>query len=253
MKGVFLYLTINKLYSMHLFHTPAITATADNHTLTEEESKHCIRVLRLKEGSSIVLIDGKGGWYESTIIDAHPKRCKVKIESKKAEFGKANQHLHIAIAPTKNNDRTEWFLEKSTEIGLQELSLLKCDNSERRVIKKERLTKVAVSAMKQSLKAYLPTINELATFKQFIENNATFEGQKFIAHCEDSATKHLSKSYLKNENVLILIGPEGDFSLPEIDLAKANGFVEISLGKSRLRTETAGIYACTIINSLNES
>jgi 16S rRNA (uracil1498-N3)-methyltransferase len=235
---------------MHLFYTPdLITHT---YTLSEEESKHCVRVLRLQNGSKIVLIDGVGTWHDAVIIEEHPKRCKVEIVATKKEVGKRSFNLHIALAPTKNNDRTEWFLEKVTEIGIDELTLLNCANSERTAIKQERLVKVAVAAMKQSLKAYLPPINDLKSFKSFITESSGFDGQKYIAHCGNSAPPHLAKCYQKGENALILIGPEGDFSPDEIKLAKAEGFQEISLGASRLRTETAGVYACTVINSANE-
>lgn len=242
---------------MHLFYTPDISS--DNYSLSEEESKHAIRVLRLKAGDQVQLIDGKGGFYTAEIIDDHQKHCIVKVTEKKAEFEKRSFHLHMAIAPTKNNDRMEWFLEKATEIGIDELSLLDCDNSERTVVKTERLNKVAISAIKQSLKAYLPKINEISNFKKFIESTKDFEGQKFIAHCypplnfgeELSVRLHLKDHYIPHQNALVLIGPEGDFSLNEVKLAIENGFKGISLGNSRLRTETAALYACTTINILN--
>ncbi|MCW3085213.1 MAG: rRNA ((1498)-N(3))-methyltransferase [Bacteroidetes bacterium] len=235
---------------MHLFYTPDITP--DTYTLSEEESKHAIRVLRLKIGDKIVLIDGKGGLYDATITDDHPKRCTVKITAVKKETGKHNWQLHIAIAPTKSNDRTEWFVEKAVEIGIDEISLLDCANSERSVAKTERLQKVAVSAIKQSMKAYLPAVNEIIDFKKFITLSATFTGEKFIAHCNNrEALPHLKTLYSPQQNALILIGPEGDFTPEEVKLALDNGFKEISLGTSRLRTETAALYACTTINIIN--
>lgn len=244
---------------MHLFYTPDIQSTI--YTLNEEESKHCVRVLRLNNGDKIELIDGIGGWYEAEITDANPKRCTVTVVQSKKEFGKRNVQLHIAIAPTKNMDRLEWFIEKATEIGIDELSLIDCDNSERTIVKTERLNKVAVSAIKQSIKAYLPQINEVIDFKKFIFSSTNFIGQKFIAHCypihqespgERENKKHLKTVYQKGNNALLLIGPEGDFSVDEVQLSIDNGFKEISLGNSRLRTETAALYCCAAINILNE-
>lgn len=235
---------------MHLFYTPDINS--DLYTLSEEESKHAVRVLRLKLGDKIELIDGHGGFYDAEIIDDNQKRCSVKIIGTKKEWEKRNVFLHIAIAPTKNNDRTEWFVEKAVETGIDEVSLIDCDNSERTVMKVERLQKVAISAMKQSLKAYLPKLNEIKVFKKFIEETNSFKGEKFIAHCNYRGTlPHLKSAYTPKTNTLILIGPEGDFTMDEVNHALQNGFKEISLGSSRLRTETAALYACTTINILN--
>ncbi|MDF2436205.1 MAG: rRNA ((1498)-N(3))-methyltransferase [Bacteroidota bacterium] len=235
---------------MHLFYTPDISS--ETYTLSEEESKHAVRVLRLQTGDTIQLIDGKGGFYTAEIIDDHQKRCTVKITDTKKDFEKRSSHIHIAIAPTKNNDRTEWFLEKATEIGIDEVSLLDCDNSERTVVKTERLQKVAISAVKQSLKAYLPEIHEIVPFKKFIDSSESLKALKFIAHCHArESLPHLKNLYTSQQNVIILIGPEGDFSEEEVKLANQKGFQEISLGTSRLRTETAALYACTTINILN--
>lgn len=234
---------------MHLFYTPDITE--NTYTLSEEESKHCVRVLRMNNGDEIELMDGKGSIYKAEIIDNNPKRCTVKIVNTiKTEQRKFQ--LHIAIAPTKSIDRTEWFLEKATEIGVDELSLLSCQNSERTVIKAERLNKVLISAIKQSKNAYLPQLNELVDFNKFISTTQHFKGQKFIAHCYSNDLTHLKSKYSALENVLILIGPEGDFSLEEVKLAESNGFTSVSLGKNRLRTETAALYACNTINVINE-
>lgn len=236
---------------MHLFYTPDILS--NTYTLNEEESKHAIRVLRLSIGDKIQLIDGAGGWYEAEIIDDNQKRCTVSVIETKKEVGKRNWNLHIAIAPTKNMDRLEWFLEKATEIGIDEISLLDCNNSERTIVKAERIEKVAVSAIKQSLKAYLPKINQMLDYKKFIASAKDFKGRKFIAHCNyRGALPHIKTLYKNGENVLMLIGPEGDFTIDEVKLALDNGFTEISLGESRLRTETAALYACTTINILNE-
>ena len=236
---------------MHLFYTPDISS--NSYTLNEEESKHAIRVLRLNIGDKIQLIDGVGGWYEAEIKDDNQKRCTVSITEIKKEVGKKDWNLHIAIAPTKNMDRLEWFIEKATEIGIDEISLLNCNNSERAIVKADRLHKVIVSAAKQSLKAYLPKINEIGDYKKFIAATKDFIGEKFIAHCGyRGILPHIKLHYSPKQNALILIGPEGDFSTDEVKYALENGFVEISLGESRLRTETAALYACATINILNE-
>jgi 16S rRNA (uracil1498-N3)-methyltransferase len=231
-----------------LFYTPDITGK--DYTLSEEESKHCVRVLRLQIGDTLHLIDGRGGFYEAEIMDDHSKRCLVKVVKETKDFEKRNNHLHIAIAPTKNIERTEWFLEKATEIGIDEISFLLCDHSERKDVKLERLDKVVTSAMKQSLKAYHPQLHDAERFKYFIKK--PFSGDKYIAHCEPEEKQHLKDIYIKGVNALILIGPEGDFSPAEIQLALENGFKPISLGKSRLRTETAAVLACAAIALANE-
>ena len=217
--------------------------------LDEIESKHCIKVLRLSEGSEINIIDGIGNIYIGIIKNPNPKACSLRIKSKK-HIEKIKPYIHIAIAPTKNNDRFEWFLEKATEIGIDEITPLLCDHSERKLIKKERLEKVILSAAKQSIKAYLPKLNELIPLKTFIQSADT--QQKFIAHCEETKKDFLKDKYESENNVIILIGPEGDFSNSEIEAAIENNFIPISLGDSRLRTETAGIVACHTINLLNE-
>jgi 16S rRNA (uracil1498-N3)-methyltransferase len=187
---------------------------------------------------------------EAEIADANPKKCRLTIVNSALDFGKRNFHLHIAIAPTKNIDRFEWFLEKATEIGIDEITPLLTSHSERKTINAERLEKILVSAMKQSLKAYLPQLHELTTFKELIINNKT--ENKFIAYCDEIQKIHLKDLATKGNNTLILIGPEGDFSPEEIKLAIENGFKVVSLGESRLRTETAGIVACHIVNLANE-
>lgn len=233
---------------MHLFYTPEIKNST--YTLNSIESKHCVRVLRLKEGDHIQLIDGRGSFYTAEITDANQKSCKVKCIETIKEYGKRNFSLHIAIAPTKNIDRIEWFMEKTTEIGIDTYTSLLCDHSERKIVKDERLMRIITSAVKQSLKAYHPTLNPLTKFKDFIKQD--FKGQKFIAHCEEGTEKKvLQDLYIQNEDVTILIGPEGDFSPSEIEMARNAGFKEISLGNSRLRTETAGLVACHTINLIN--
>lgn len=233
---------------MQLFYVPNISGAEV--TLDETESKHAIRVLRLNSGSKVQIIDGKGGLYEAEITDANPKKCRLAIVKSTLNFGKKDFHLHIAIAPTKNNDRFEWFLEKATEIGIDEITPLLTSHSERKAINQERFEKILVSAMKQSLKAFLPKLNNLTSIKELIFNNKT--ENKFIAYCDDIQKTHLKNLAEKGKDILILIGPEGDFSPDEIQFATENGFKVVSLGESRLRTETAGIVACHIANLANE-
>ena len=232
---------------MQLFYIPTI----DGNTcvLSEEESWHCTKVLRLHEGDEINLTDGKGNLYTGRLAKVNHKGCLVEILGVKP--GQSNGwHLHIAIAPTKNIDRFEWFLEKSTEIGVDEITPVVCEHSERNHLKTERLKKVIIAAMKQSLKTFLPDLNNPFDLLKFI--SLPFNGQKFIAYCDSPATVGLDKVYSAGSNALVLIGHEGDFSKEEIEVAKKAGFIPITLGKSRLRTETAGIVACTIINFLNQ-
>lgn len=234
---------------MQLFYTPDIQGI--RYTLPEEESKHCVRVLRLGEGDTVHLTDGRGALHTARIVSASPKRCEVEIAETAQEYGKRPYSLTLAVAPTKNNDRFEWFLEKATEIGIDRIIPLECDRSERRVYKTERGNKVIESAMKQSLKAYHPRLDEVTRFAEVVK--FPFDGDRFIAHCEPGAEKQLLRDLVKKgRDVLILIGPEGDFSPEEIRSAKANGFREISLGASRLRTETAALAACHTVALLNE-
>ncbi|MEB0262147.1 MULTISPECIES: 16S rRNA (uracil(1498)-N(3))-methyltransferase [unclassified Mucilaginibacter] len=234
---------------MQLFYTPDIDPTLSQYFLSEEESKHAVRVLRLNIGDAVTLIDGKGGLYKAEIKDAHPKRTILQINSVTAEFNKRNHYLHIAIAPTKNLDRIEWFLEKATEIGIDEISLIICQRSERKEAKVERLDKIITSAIKQSIKAYHPILNAPVNLNQFLKQ--PFYGQKFIAHCDDGEKVELAQSIEKQNRYLILIGPEGDFSPSEVDAALQNGYKAITLGESRLRTETAALEACFEVNFLN--
>ncbi len=239
---------------MHLFYTPDLTA--ESYTLNEEESKHCIRVLRLKPTDRISLIDGKGGMFIAEIVSDHPKRCEVKIITGEKEVGKLPYDLHIAIAPTKNMDRLEWFTEKATEIGIDQITLLNCEHSERVIVKPERIEKVLISAMKQSKRAYLPHLNDMVGFIKFIDHSSSLKGLKFIAHCHppinnEGKKPHLKHLYSGNQAAIVLIGPEGDFSTEEVAYAVKNGFKEISLGNSRLRTETAALTACLTIHIVN--
>jgi len=214
--------------------------------LPEEEAGHCIRVLRMKEGDSIRLTDGKGCFYDAVISAVSGKRCMVHIERKEQQEQLWNGYLHIAVAPTKLMDRNEWFVEKAVEIGVDEITFLKTDHSERDVIKMERIEKIAVSAMKQSQKATLPVLNGMTPLRSFIEQG--FDGDKYIAHCEPGSKVLLQDALTPGRNSLVLIGPEGDFSPAEIEMALKAGFKPISLGPSRLRTETAALVAVHIMN-----
>lgn len=232
---------------MQIFYTPDIVA---NPVLPEEESIHCVRVMRLCEGDQILLTDGAGAFYRAAITQAHPKHCGVELLESWRQAPLWPFYVHIAVAPTKNMDRMEWFVEKATEIGIDAISCLNCRYSERREIKPARLEKILVSAMKQSQKAALPQLEGMVDFKEFVSR--PFDGRKFIAHCEEEGKPLLCQLYHPGERALILIGPEGDFSPEEITLAKANGFEAISLGESRLRTETAALVACHTLHVINQ-
>ncbi|MDP4184537.1 MAG: 16S rRNA (uracil(1498)-N(3))-methyltransferase [Bacteroidota bacterium] len=233
---------------MHLFYTPDIDG--DLYTLEEQESKHCIRVLRLGVGEEIRLIDGKGGWYLARIIQPDAKRCGVEIIEKTLGYGARDFRLHIAMAPTKNIDRFEWFLEKATEIGIDEITPLLCEHSERKEVKAERLEKVIVAAMKQSYKAYLPKLNPMIRFKDFI--NGLDNEQCFIAHCHESEKFPLKDCIRDKKAIVVCVGPEGDFSPEEVALAVKSGAMPVSLGSARLRTETAGVVACHTVNLIKD-
>lgn len=233
---------------MQIFYQPLIPEGVDH--LSEEESGHCVKVLRHKPGDTILVVDGKGGYYEARISNAHPKKCEFEILSKKHEepWG---YNIHIAIAPTKNADRLEWFVEKATEVGIHEITLINTEHSERKFQKTDRLEKKAISAMKQSLKASLPVINPLTPFKEFVQS-IPGEINKFIAYMDEKIPDHLKDAAPIRGSYCVLIGPEGDFSLPEVEAAFTCGFKPVSLGKSRLRTETAALYVCTALNLINE-
>lgn len=222
---------------MHLFYDPSISIHDSFHILNEEESKHACRVLRLRIGDQISILNGIGTEFIGTIIEDHPKHCKVEIISKTTEK-QSKSELHIAISPTKIIDRIEWFLEKSTEIGITEITPINCSNSERKQIKEERLEKILVAAMKQSKRLFLPKLNPLVDFDTFLRHHST----GLIAHCYD-APKNTIEEVFEMKNCPILIGPEGDFSIQEVEKALKSGYKTITLGKNRLRTETAGLYA----------
>ena len=226
---------------MHTFFTQKISNEV---TLSEIESKHAIKVLRMASGSVVRIIDGKGSVGQGEISNAHPKRCQIQIDSIVYKE-KPTCEIAIAMAPTKNNDRTEWFLEKAIEIGITHFIPLICENSERKKFNTERWNKVAISALKQSQRLWLPEISVPIKLNEFVKEN-TYKN-RFIAHCEDSDKKELKDYADITKDQLIIIGPEGDFSPNEIELALKNSFTAVSLGDNRLRTETAGIVACTIM------
>lgn len=231
---------------MNLFYQPRISEGI--HHLDDEESRHCVKVLRKNSGDIIKITDGKGFYYDALITKADARQCEFSIQKTTQEQSRSYQ-IHIAVSPTKNADRIEWFVEKATEFGVDVISLIECENSERAFIKLERLRKLSVSAMKQSLKASLPSINEMVSFSDFVRSSK--ETGKFIAYVDNENPTHLQNVIRKAETTVVLIGPEGDFSGDEISQAIAHGFVKVSLGRSRLRTETAAIAACHIVNLVN--
>ncbi|MBQ0062282.1 MAG: 16S rRNA (uracil(1498)-N(3))-methyltransferase [Bacteroidales bacterium] len=228
------------------FYTPDIATSSQ---LPDEEAQHALRVLRMHEGDEMVLMDGKGTYYQAEVLSSAGKHCVFQVNQTMPQEKAWKGHLHLAMAPTKNMDRTEWFAEKATEIGFDELTFLNCRWSERKVIKTERVDKILVSAMKQSHKAWKPILNEMMDFKKFVQQ--PFSGQRFIAHCHKDDLPELRNTIQNNTDALVLIGPEGDFSEEEVALAEQNGFVSISLGKSRLRTETAALVAVHIMQLFN--
>jgi 16S rRNA (uracil1498-N3)-methyltransferase len=231
---------------MNLFYAPDLNSKL--YMLNDEESKHCIRVLRLTINDEVQLVDGRGGFYTARIIETKP-RCVLQIESSIQEYEKRPFSLHIAMSPLKNADRFEWFVEKAVEMGIDEITPILCKRTERKSINIDRLERIAISAMKQSVKAYKPIINVAIPFDNFIKTSTS--GMKLIAHCEESGRAEISSIYKTGSNVIVLIGPEGDFTENEISNALQNNYLPISLGNSRLRTETAGIKACAVLNFLN--
>ncbi len=227
---------------MILFYQPLLPQV---NTLDLEESKHCVKVLRKQNGDIIHLIDGKGNFYEGKITEANHKKCGFEILNTNAEKPHAFKR-HIAISPTKNLDRMEWFIEKSVELGVDEITFINCYHSERKVLKLDRLEKKAISAMKQSGKASLPILNEMIAFEDFIKH--THSSLKCLAYVDFENPVHFKDLLKADQDALILIGPEGDFSGKEVETAKSSGFGIVSLGNSRLRTETAGIAAVHIMN-----
>lgn len=235
---------------MQLFYTPNIEEADKQIIFPKDESRHIAKVLRKNQGDILKVTNGKGFLFTAEIIEANPKQCLAKIIKVEEEVSKPYR-LHLVVAPTKMNDRYEWFLEKATEIGIDEITPIICDHSERKTIKLNRYERVLQSAMKQSLHYRLPVLNEAIDFSEFITTK--IEGQKFIAHCEEDIPRISLKNEAKEkETVTILIGPEGDFSPEEIKLALENEWRAVSLGDSRLRTETAAIVACHTIALINQ-
>ena len=234
---------------MQLFYNPNINESTETFSFDKEESKHIIKVLRKKDTDILFVTNGLGLLFKTEITLASDSKCTVQILS----FEKATPskfHLHLAVAPTKMNDRYEWFLEKATEIGIHEITPIICDRSERKVVNSERFDKILLTAMKQSNVLFLPKLNAAVTFKEFIKHKN--EGLQLIAHCEETDKKSLKSVLKPNENVTLLIGPEGDFSEKEITMAIENNFIPVSLGNTRLRTETAAIVACHSVIFVNE-
>lgn len=238
---------------MYLFYTPQIIGNAEEvgkrYCLDEDESGHCVRVLRYNRGDEILLTNGQGMTYTGEITNPHPKHCEFVVLMAEKQTKHHSNYIHIAIAPTKNIERMEWFVEKCTEIGVDEITPLLCRFSERKQLRIDRLQKIILSAAKQSLTPYLPKLNELTDCTKFIR--AAKEETRFIAHCYKEDKRELRKEIQAGKSVVVMIGPEGDFSEEEIRDALKNGFVPVSLGESRLRTETAGIVACHICNLLS--
>jgi len=227
---------------MHLFYAPLISE--NNFELDEAESLHAVRVLRLKQGDEIILLDGKGTKYHAKIDNAHSKKCTFEILSQQ-KINPRPFHLHIAIAPTKTNERFEWFLEKATELGIEEITPVICERSERKAINHDRYEKILVSAMKQSMNEYLPRLNFQMDFQSFLKNSQP----GFIAYCEEQPATLLWKKEI-DKSATVLIGPEGDFSSDEVSNAIRAGWIPVSLGESRLRTETAGVFVSSVIRVL---
>ena len=235
---------------MYLFYTPQIVGTADEigktYSLDEEESCHCVRVLRYTRGDEILLTNGQGMTYTAVITNPHPKHCEFEVRTAEKQSKHHSNYIHIAIAPTKNVERIEWFVEKCTEIGVDEITPLLCRFSERKQLRIDRLQKIILSAAKQSLTPYLPKLNEMTDCTEFIRRAE--EETRFIAHCYKEDKRDLRNEIKPGKSVVVMIGPEGDFSEQEIAEALQHNFVPVSLGDSRLRTETAGIVACHICN-----
>lgn len=237
---------------VRFFYTPDIDKSNE---LPKDEASHCTRVLRMTEGDEIMLMDGKGTFYRAEITLATNHRCQFSVIETLEQQRQWKPWLHIAMAPTKLMDRTEWFVEKATEIGVDAMTLLECQFSERKVVKNERIEKILVSAVKQSHKAWVPELSSMIAFRDFVSTPRS--GQKFIAHCYEDSDIGTPKRLLRDvltpgEDCVIMVGPEGDFSVEEVKLAIENGYIPISLGASRLRTETAALAAVHTMSLLNQ-
>tara|TARA_R110002050_G_scaffold24083_3_gene64283 strand:- start:42974 stop:43678 length:705 start_codon:yes stop_codon:yes gene_type:complete len=234
---------------MQLFYNPNISESTSQFTFDKEESRHIVKVLRKNIGDTLHITNGNGWLFNAEITIPDIKKCMVTIVSKTLQ-PKRDYSLHLAVAPTKMNDRYEWFLEKATEIGIDSITPIICDHSERKIIKTERFEKILQSATKQSLNCYMPKLNDAITFKDFIKQD--FNSNLFIAHCEEIDRKSLKNELKPKTDITILIGPEGDFSVKEIETALKNKFIPVTLGNTRLRTETAAIVACHSVAFINE-
>ncbi|TYA78636.1 16S rRNA (uracil(1498)-N(3))-methyltransferase [Seonamhaeicola marinus] len=234
---------------MQLFYNPDISEDTKTFTFPKDESKHIVKVLRKNIGDTLHITNGNGWLFKAEVTLPNINKCLVNIVSKEKQ-PKRDYKLHLAVAPTKMNDRYEWFLEKATEIGIDSITPIICDRSERKVIKPERFERILQSAMKQSLSSYLPKLNEAVSFKTFIQQG--FTGDLFIAHCEETDRKRLKNELQPKKDITILIGPEGDFSTKEIEMALAHKFIPVTLGETRLRTETAAIVASHAVAFVNE-
>lgn len=251
---------------MYLFYTPELSPEAKSGTLSEDESGHCVRVLRYTKGDEILLTDGRGYTYEAVITNPHQKHCEFEVRSCEQQQKTHNFYLHIAIAPTKNIERLEWMVEKCTEIGVDEITPLLCRFSERKQLRTDRLEKIILSAAKQSLTPYLPRLNDLTPFDEFVKTQSLIAQRSnsangstsnsvsdlFIAHCYKEDKRELKDEIRRGNDVVVLIGPEGDFSEQEIEEALSLGFRPVALGQSRLRTETAGMVACHTAVLMNQ-
>lgn len=229
---------------MNFFYYPEISGLEV--ILPEEESKHCIRVLRLKKDESLYLVDGRGTLYHALLVDPDLRKAKVKIVESVPRYRQRIHYLHIAIAPTKNTDRFEWFLEKTTEMGIDEITPIICARSERETVHVERARRILISAMKQSKRAYLPVLNSVKTFVNVLSD--IHAKSKIITHCNVENLPLIGAGLMHTSPAIILIGPEGDFTVQEVELAVRNGYSEASLGPFIYRTETAGIMACHEFN-----
>ncbi len=234
---------------MQLFYNPGITGSSEGFSFDREESRHIVKVLRKSNGDNLFVTNGAGSIFTTEITSAAEHKCTVRITAEQV-FAKPAFEIHLAVAPTKMMDRYEWFLEKATELGATRITPIICDRSERRALKADRLHKIVQSAMKQSLRAWLPILDEPVDFGEFCR--AENIGTKIIAHCEDGQRKTFKQLIRPGENVTVLVGPEGDFTSREITLALENGYLPATLGENRLRTETAAIAACHAVTLINE-
>ncbi len=217
-------------------------------TLSDYESEHCIRVMRHREGDCVRVTDGCGHLVEAVVANAHPKKCLLEVRREVDENTLAHNGLHLAVAPTKNPDRMEWLLEKAIEIGIYSLTFLQCEHSERMRINMERMQRLAIAALKQSQTVWLPSLT-MNKFPDFIQQNALRQADKFIAWCDDNNQRQLVKMPRHYSEMILLIGPEGDFSAAEVERAREAGYIEVKLGNRRLRTETAGLYGCMVAST----